>query len=392
MPLKLGIEVLKENDFKELSGKKVGLLSNPASVDSNFKLSPDIFLKGSKKGSFELAKLFGPQQGFFEVQQANMIEWEGNTDNPWSIPLFSLYGKTRKPDAGMLYGLDCMVIDLQDIGAKGYTFISTLYYIMEACEEMGIEVVVLDRPNPLGDKIEGPVTKEAFRSFVGIHNLPLRHGLTIGEIGRLFAKEVFPSLKFKVIKMKGYKKSSLFTALGREWVLISPNMPYFSTAFVYPGMELFEGTNISEARGTTRPFEQFGAPFIKGFDLCDELNSKNIKGAVFRPVSFLPTFDKYFEENCYGCFIHVTNDDSFSSVTCALEIIASLLKLYPGKLLFREPPYEYEQEKKPFDILIGNDYVRNALLKGKKVEMIEKMWQMDITHFKKRVAKIRLYK
>jgi uncharacterized protein YbbC (DUF1343 family) len=392
MKLKTGIEILKETNFKQFKGKSLGLLSNHASVDKNFILSADIFSKASRRGLFKLAKLFGPQQGFFETQQANMSEWEESRfGSRWGVPIHSLYGKTRIPTEEMLSGINTFVVDLQDVGAKGYTFISTLYYLMEQCEKRGIEIVVLDRPNPAGSFIEGPVTQDSFTSFVGIHNLPLRHGLTIGEASNLFRNEKFGSIKLSVIKMKGYSKKYNFEEIAGKWLPTSPNLPTLDSVILYSGMELLEGTSLSEGRGTTRPFEQCGAPYIDPFEFSEALNARKLPGVRFRPVSFTPVFDKWKEKECYGIFIHITDWKRVKSVRTAVEIIAMAIKMYKDSFSFNLPPYEYETEKLPFDILAGNSCLREMLLSGKDPVQIEKSWKIELSNYSKRTKKIQLY-
>lgn len=392
MAIKIGIEKLIDSKFDDLKGKKVALLSNPASINSGFEYSADIFAKASKKGIFRLKALFGPQQGIFETQQANMVEWEGTGNNRYGIPIYSLYGKTRKPTLEMLKGIEVFVIDLQDIGAKGYTFISTLYYVMEAAMENDIEVMVLDRPNPLGRLVEGPITDERFKSFVGIHNIPMRHGLTMAEMALLFQKEVFTECRLKILKMQRWRSSALYIDLNRPWIPITPNIPAFQSALCFPGMELLEGTNISEGRGTTKPFEQCGAPFIDPYKLAKKISGKRTLGAFYRPVSFSPTFDKWKDMDCYGVFVHITNPWKFLSVKSALEIIITIASLNQQEFKFTDPPYEYEQQLKPFDILVGTDNVRKDIENGLSYDQIEKRWKDDIQAYRKRIEPVLLYK
>ena len=300
-----GLEVFEKKWPGKLKGSRVGLLAHPASVSGSLKHAVNIFLSSKK---FKLKTLFGPQHGIKGETQDNMVEWKGFRDKKTGLPVYSLYSHTRKPEPLMLKDIDVLVIDLQDIGSRYYTFIWTMELCMQACLESGKSVVILDRPNPLGGILtEGPVLDADFSSFVGLKPMPVRHGMTIGEIGSYLKGEFYPSLDLHVIAMHGWKRKMWFDETGLPWVMPSPNMPTPDTAIVYPGMCLLEGTNLSEGRGTTRPFEIFGAPFIDAEKLIKQLQGFKLPGVVFRPVNFLPAFQKHAGKLCGGAQIHITS-------------------------------------------------------------------------------------
>ncbi len=317
-----------------------------------------------------------------------MIEWEGYRDHKTGIRVFSLYGKTRKPDPRMLKGMDVMVVDLQDTGARFYTFIWTLALAMQSCLALGKTIVVLDRPNPIGGHIvEGPVLKPEYASFVGLHRLPVRHGMTIGEIA-LYLQDVFyPDLRLHVVPMKGWKRAMWFDDTGLPWIPPSPNMPTIETSTVYPGVCLLEGTNLSEGRGTTRPFEIFGAPFVDPEDLVKRLGEFRLPGAVFRPLYFMPTFQKYAGKLCGGAQIHVINREKYKPFKTAVAILKAVHDLYPGIFAWKNPPYEYEENLLPIDILSGTDRLREEITMGTELSKMEAWWNAELREFDKKFRK-----
>ncbi|HEX4639337.1 MAG TPA: DUF1343 domain-containing protein [Chthoniobacterales bacterium] len=353
MPVQIPLDHLTELWPAELRGAKIGALLHPASVSSTLEHASRIFerLNGEL---FQLRALFGPQHGFLGQTQDNMIEWKSYEHPRLRIPVHSLYGEHREPTSAMLAGLDALVVDLQDIGARYYTFIWTLYLCMRACQKAGVRVVVLDRPNPInGVSTEGPTIASGYESFVGMHPIPIRHGKTIGELATQFREEAFPDCRLSILPMKNWKREMWFDQTGLPWVMPSPNMPTLETATVYPGMCLLEGTNISEGRGTTRPFEIFGAPFIDAEKLCRVLNDLKLPGVFFRENYFQPTFQKFAGELCGGAQIHVLDRNAYRSFQTGIEIIRNIRKLYPGSFAWKRPPYEYEREKLPIQILLG---------------------------------------
>ena len=336
-----------------MKGARVGGLLHPASVSANLEHASRI-LERHHGQLFQLAAFFGPQHGFLGQTQDNMVEWRSYKHPRLGIPVHSLYGEHREPTAEMLKDLDVLLVDLQDVGARYYTFIWTLYHSMRGCEKQGVQVVVLDRPNPInGTTVEGPMLDPKYRSFVGMHPLPVRHGRTIGELAQQFRDEVFTGCELTVLPMENWDRAMWFDQTGLPWVMPSPNMPTLDTATVYPGMCLLEGTNISEGRGTTRPFEIFGAPFIDAEALCRDLNEARLPGVLFRENYFQPTFQKFAGELCRGAQLHVTDRNTFQPFATAVEIIKRIRRRYPDQFQWKQPPYEYETEKLPIDILLG---------------------------------------
>ena len=363
--VKLPIEQLDALWPDELKNKNVGALLHPASVMSNLKHSLEK-LSEMNGTYFRLKALFGPQHGILGQTQDNMIEWEGFTDPKLGIPVYSLYGEHRKPTAEMLQGLDALIIDLQDIGARYYTFIWSMYLCMQAAQENDVVIVVCDRPNPIKcEETEGPVLELDHTSFVGLHSIPVRHSKTIGELAVQFKEECFPNVQLFVLEMEGYDKEMWYDQTGLPWVFPSPNMPTMDTAVVYPGMCLFEATNVSEGRGTTKPFELFGSPFIDAEKLCDHMNNLNLKGVYFREAYFQPTFHKWSGEICGGAQIHVHDREVFRSFEMAIAILKYLFHTYPDDFKWRTEPYEYEYEKLAIDILLGNGWYRQKHIESK---------------------------
>jgi uncharacterized protein YbbC (DUF1343 family) len=358
---------------------------HPASVSKNLEHASSLFFESPK---CELKVFFGPQHGIRGETQDNMIEWKGFHDLRTGLPVYSLYSKTRKPPAAMLKAVDVLAVDLQDVGARYYTFIWTMELCMQACSEMGKSVVILDRPNPLGGSvIEGPVLQPEFASFVGLRPIPIRHGMTVGEIALYLKETYYPSLDLHVINMKGWKRSQLFDETGLPWVLPSPNMPTLETAIVYPGMCLLEGTLLSEGRGTTRPFEIFGAPFIDPDKLAARLNEFKLPGVLFRPLYFQPTFQKHAGEVCGGAQIHLLDRSKYRSFKTGVAVLKAVNELYPRRPLWKSPPYEYETEKMPIDILAGTDRLRISIEKGDALDHMESWWRVGCAAFDKTVRK-----
>jgi uncharacterized protein YbbC (DUF1343 family) len=353
VPVELPLDNLRELWPEKLRGARIGALLHPASVSGTLEHASHIFERHNDE-LFKLRAFFGPQHGFLGQTQDNMVEWRSYTHPRLTIPVHSLYGQHREPTAEMLRGIDVLVVDLQDVGARYYTFIWTLYLCMRACEKIGTAVVVLDRPNPInGVTTEGPVLNLSYASFVGMHPLPVRHGRTIGELAAQFRDEAFPSCRLSVLPMKNWERAMWFDETGLAWVMPSPNMPTLDTATVYPGMCLLEGTNISEGRGTTRPFEFFGAPFINAEALCRQLNNLQLPGLFFREVYFQPTFHKFAGELCGGAQLHVTDRNTFQPFATAIEVVNGVRKMYPEQFQWKQPPYEYESKRLPIEVLIG---------------------------------------
>ena len=353
MAVLLPLDYLDELWPKKLRGARVGALLHPASVSSKLEYASRV-LERCNDDFFRLVAFFGPQHGFLGQTQDNMMEWKSYEHPRLRIPVYSLYAEHREPTAETLQDLDVLLVDLQDIGARYYTFIWTMYLCMRACEKNGVAMVVLDRPNPInGISVEGPLLDPHYLSFVGLHLIPVRHGKTIGELAQQFRDEAFPKCELSILPMKNWKREMWFDHTGLPWVMPSPNMATLDTATVYPGMCLLEGTNISEGRGTTRPFEIFGAPFIDPEKLSSELNALNLPGVFFRENYFQPTFHKFAGELCGGAQIHVTDRDEFRPFLTGVEIIKRIRKIYGKQFQWRQPPYEYEWKRLPIEILIG---------------------------------------
>lgn len=385
-----GLDIVAAHMPTGLHGKRIGILSHASSITSDFRYITEIF--GSDSGC-RLAALFGPQHGIFGQTQDNMIEWEGTTDPLLRIPVYSLYGEHRKPSPAMLNGLDVMVVDLQDVGARLYTYIWTVKLCMEACAEAGLPVYILDRPNPIARvQADGPVLREEFFTFVGGASIPLCHRMTIGEMALWIKEKYIPGCDLNVIRAEGWRRNSLYRETGLPWVLPSPNMPTPGTALVYPGTVLAEALNLSEGRGTVIPFELTGAPFINSARILGELKSRNIPGCAFRIHDFIPTFNKYAGQYCHGIQIHVTDASCFRPVATALHLFDAIIKTSPaGSLKFNPPPYEYEYKLMPFDILSGDSHMREVLEKGLPLNDEISRWDASIESFNEVFGQMALY-
>jgi uncharacterized protein YbbC (DUF1343 family) len=353
-----GLERCLESPPRLLAVARFGLLMNQASVDRTFRYACDVL---AERFPGQLAAIFSPQHGLWGEEQANMIESRHDRYEPLGLPLYSLYSETRRPTAEMLNGLDCLVIDLQDVGTRVYTFAWTIQQCLIACATANVAVVVLDRPNPLGGKVaEGPLLEPGYESFVGGATIPLRHGLTLGELSRLLNDEQRIGAELEVVPLLGWCRDMHFGDTGRAWVAPSPNMPRVTTATLYPGQVLLEGTNLSEGRGTTLPFELVGAPFIDPHELVRELAACDLPGLGVRPIRFVPTFDKWRGQRCGGVALHIVEPAAVRSVETTLQILAAIRRLYPSDFAWLPPPYEYEREKMPIDILFGSSRLREA--------------------------------
>ncbi len=377
--IKTGIEQLASGPPVWLKGKRLGLLCNQASTDHNFRHSRDI-INSVLPG--QLTCIFSPQHGFFADKQDNMIESAHMKDRTTGLPLFSLYGQTRKPDGAMFDHLDVLLIDLQDVGTRVYTFIYTMAYCLEAAAEFGKKVVILDRPNPIGgDLIEGNLVEDDYRSFVGLYPIPMRHGLTMGELARLFNEHFGINAELEIIAMSGWQRAMHFDETGLPWLFPSPNMPTLETALVYPGQVIWEGTSVSEGRGTCLPFEVFGAPYLDHDRFLSAVDRSALAGCVLRPVAFEPTSNKHRGELCKGFQLQVTDRRVYRPYRTSLELLGVTLKLYAEQFAYKEPPYEYEYEKLPLDMILGSRTLRESLAAGKRVADLEEGWREDLAGF-----------
>jgi uncharacterized protein YbbC (DUF1343 family) len=386
-----GLDVLQRQDFAPLHGLAVGLVTHPAAVDAKLRHSVDI-LRTAR--NVRLQALFGPEHGLLGQAQ-DMIGVEGAVDPRTGLRCFSLYGDSLaslKPKPEQLRGLDALVIDLQDIGSRYYTFQATMLLCMETAAAAGLRTIVLDRPNPLGgEAVEGPSIDPGFESFVGIHRLPIRHGLTIGELARLYFAERTLAGELQVIACDGWRRSMSFNQTGLAWVLPSPNMPTLETAFVYPGQCLLEGTNVSEGRGTTRPFELCGAPWIDAHAFVDLLEAEALPGVRFRPCSFQPTFHKFAGELCGGVQLHVTDRAMFRPVHASVSLLAALRRLGGPRVAWRTEPYEFVADRLAIDLLFGSERERRALEAGQPPAAIAAGWHEHEEAFRRRRQPFLLY-
>lgn len=364
-----------------LSGKRVGVVCNPASVDHAFVHIAD---RLAAMPDVTLAAIFGPQHGFRSDVQENMIESGHGRDARRRVPVYSLYSETRVPTPAMMEGLDVLVIDLQDVGTRIYTYIYTMAYCLQAAKRDGVKVIVCDRPNPIGGtQVEGPMLVKGFESFVGLFPIPMRHGMTIGELARLFNEYFEIGADLEVIPMHGWSREMYHDDARAPWVMPSPNMPTLDTAIVYPGTVLFEGTNVSEGRGTTRPFELNGAPWVTDERFAEALNARRVPGAHFRPAIFEPTFHKHAKITCGGIQIHVTDRRTFAPVMVGVLLVEAFRNAGEGAFEWRQPPYEYEYTLLPFDILCGTAETREQIEAGVPAEAISRSWQDAVTEFNK---------
>ncbi|MCK2017839.1 exo-beta-N-acetylmuramidase NamZ family protein [Peribacillus frigoritolerans] len=376
-----GIEVLLKEEKNVLSGKKVGLITNPTGIDSKLTSIVDLL---HDDPDINLTALFGPEHGVRGDAQAG-ASVEYYIDEKTGLPVYSLYGKTKKPTPEMLKDVEVLVFDIQDVGTRYYTYIYTMAYAMEAAKENDIPFIVLDRPNPQGgETVDGPVLEPEFSSFVGLYPIPLKHGMTVGELATLFNKEFKIGADLKVIKMKGWKRDMDYDDTGLPFVLPSPNMPTVSTTFAYPATGLIEGTNVSEGRGTTKPFELIGAPYINSDELAGKLNALRLPGVKFRAASFTPTFSKHAGKLSHGVEIYITDREEFKAVPTGLHIIKTIQDLYPGDFEFLAA--------NNFNLLIGNGWIMSRIKEGTTINEILKEYQVKQDAFKKVRKNYLLYK
>jgi uncharacterized protein YbbC (DUF1343 family) len=381
--VRTGLERLLSEGLPELEGRRIALVTNHTGVDSGLRSGIDLLVNA---GHFRVVALFGPEHGVRGAAQAGVHVAEA-VDAHTGLPVHSLYGETRKPTPAMLAGLDAIVFDIQDVGVRFATYVSTLYLVQEAAAEASLPVIVLDRPNPItGLRVEGNMVEAEFVSFVGIHPLPVRHGLTHGELARLFASEQgWPEPR--VVQMVGWRRSAWFDETGLTWVLPSPNLPTLESVTLYPGTCLVEGTNWSEGRGTTRPFELIGAPWVDPFRFADELTSRGLAGVAFRPTGFTPTFSKHQSTVCGGLQIHVLDRDALCPVDLGVHLLHALRRHAPDAFAWRVAP----NGTCFIDRLLGSDRPRHALDAGASAEDVLENWEKQSADFAERSSKYRLY-
>ncbi|MBI2219237.1 MAG: DUF1343 domain-containing protein [Candidatus Rokubacteria bacterium] len=373
-----GLEVVVHRRARLLRGRRFALLAHQASVDSRLEHAATLLsdLRGAR-----LVSLMAPEHGLWGAEQDHALVRPAR-DPVTGLPVHSLYGQRREPPPRMLTGIDTVVVDLQDAGARYYTFVWTTALVMRAAARARVRVVVLDRPNPLGGAlVEGNLPDPAFASFVGLYPLPARHAMTIGEIAMHVNARYQVGCDVTVVPMRGWRRTMLWEDTALPWVAPSPNMPTPDTARVYPGGCLFEGTNLSEGRGTTRPFEWVGAPYLDAHAFGDALEGLGLPGVHFRPARFLPTFHKWAGQTCGGVQIHVTDRARFKPFLTGLAVIAAARRLAPRRFAWRPPPYEFERHRLPIDILLGTDRIRRAIEAGRALAAVERSWQPDVARW-----------
>ncbi len=387
--LQVGLEVLVHDESESFAGQRIGYLSNQSSTTREF-IHGRVLLQ--QKYGDRLTCLFSPQHGFFSEKQDNMIESDHSIDVITGLPIYSLYGEHRRPTAEMFAGLDVLFIDLIDVGTRVYTFLYTMAYCLEMAAQLGKKIVVLDRPNPIGgEKIEGNLLQTDCCSFVGLYPLPMRHGLSFGELALFINSEFAIGAELEVVKLKGWQRSMLFRDTSFPWVCPSPNMPTPETALVYPGQVIWEGTNVSEGRGTTLPFEFVGAPYWHHSAMLQLLAKTELPGCYLRPIVFEPTSGKWAGYPCIGFQVHVTNPRSFLPYRTSLALLQASILLYPDHFQYKQPPYEYEFERLPMDLILGDKQVRLQLEDGLPIVEIEEGWQDDLDCFDHSRKKYFLY-
>ena len=384
-----GLDVFQQDYWKKLKGRRLGLLSNQASVDGRLKSAKEVI---SRVLPNHLKVLFGPQHGHGGEDQDNMIETQDSFDRALNIPVFSLYAAVREPSDEMLDQIDILIIDLQDVGTRVYTFASTMLNCMKAAVRSSKKILILDRPNPLGgERIEGNLLKPELYSFVGPYSLPMRHGLTMGELARIFNHIFQIEADLEIIPMRGWNRRMLWADTHKRWVMPSPNMPLPETALVYPGQVIWEGTNLSEGRGTCRPFEIFGAPFLDTEAVRRRLRTEWTAGCHLQEISFRPTFNKWEGELCHGFMIHVLDPKTFRPYMLSLALLKTIMETHDKHFQWKPPPYEYEHEKMPIDMILGDSSLRRELERGDNACLREEKWLKELEDFRETRRPLLLY-
>jgi uncharacterized protein YbbC (DUF1343 family) len=379
MKTRLGVERLLTDRLDMVHGQRIGLVCNQASVLPDLRHVADVFEEHAR---IELTALFGPQHGIRGVVQDNMIETPHTVDERTGKPVYSLYSETREPTEEMLSDVDTIVFDMQDVGCRIYTFIYSMANCMRAAAKFGKRVIVCDRPNPIGGvAVEGNVTETDFTSFVGQFEIPTRHGMTTGELAKMFNEHFGIGCELEIVTMEGWERDFYFERTGLPWVLPSPNIPTVDTAVVFPATVHIEGTELSEGRGTTKVFEINGAPFIAPYVWADELSKFGFAGVAFRPCYFQPTFQKWAGQTCGGVQIHVTDREAFKPVILGIAMVKTAYDLYPDKFQWKQSAYEYVFDKNPFDVVCGTDKIRNAIEGHVSLGEIEDSWASDLKEF-----------
>ena len=378
---RLGIEILLDEKIDHIRGERIGLVCNQASVlPETFRHAADVF---HGHPDINLTTLFGPQHGIRGDVQYNMIETPHVRDQRTGIMVYSLYSEVREPTEEMVKDIDTFVVDLQDVGCRIYTFLYTTAGCMRAAAKYGKRVVVCDRPNPInGNDIEGTITEDAFRSFVGQYAIPTRHGMTIGELARMFNEHFGIGCDLEVIEMQNWSREMWSDETGLPWILPSPNIPDVDTCVVFPATVHIEGTELSEGRGTTLPFFLNGAPFIDAYAWAEQLRSFDFPGIAFREAYFRPWFAEWVDQTCAGIQLHVTDREAFKPVILGIAMVKTAYEMYPDHFQWRQNAYEYEFDKNPFDVICGTDTTRKQIEAGDSLKTIEKSWGKSLAAFK----------
>jgi uncharacterized protein YbbC (DUF1343 family) len=385
----VGLEKLVNGQVDLLKGARVGLVCNQASVDHNLQHAADIFEAHPK---VNLTALFGPQHGIRGDLQDNMIETDHAIDRQTGKPIYSLYSETREPTEAMLENVDVIVFDMQDVGCRIYTFNYTMANCMRAAVKYGKKVVVCDRPNPIsGSGVAGNVLDPEYASFVGQFPMPTRYGMTVAELARMFNDHFKIGCELEVIELEGWSRKDWLDETDAPWVMPSPNIPTVDTTAVFPGTVHFEGTQISEGRGTTRPFELVGAPYIVPEDYAERLNAIGFPGIYFRACVFQPTFQKHARVSCGGVQLHVTNREEFEPVIAGVAMVKAAFDMYRDQFRWKEAPYEYVFDRNPFDVIAGTNQMREAFERGESLEDIQRSWQGPLDEFKQIREKYLIY-
>ncbi len=387
--VQLGLESLLQEQSNLLKGARVGLICNQASVNHQLRHAADLL---HEHPGVNLRALFGPQHGIRGDVQDNMIETEHTVDRETGLPIHSLYSETREPTEAMLADIDVLVFDMQDVGCRIYTFAYTMANCMTAARRLGRKVIVCDRPNPInGLQVAGNVLEATQASFVGLFPIPTRHGMTLGELARMFNEHFEIGCDLEVVKMEGWERSHWLDDTDAPWVMPSPNMPTIDSATVFPGTVHFEGTQLSEGRGTTRPFELVGAPYINPEEYARTLNQMELPGVFFRSCIFRPTFQKHGGTSCGGVQIHVTDRDEFEPVIAGVALVKVAHDLYRSEFRWKDPPYEYVYDRNPFDVIAGTSSIREGLEQGTGLEEIQRGWAAPFEAFMKVRDRFLLY-
>lgn len=399
-----GLDILIAENFQRLKGKSVGILCNQASVSHDYDHILDLIMPLHRSGFLRLASILGPQHGLYGHTQDNMIEWESEEDLRRETAVYSLYGQVRQPTPEMLREVDLFIVDIQDVGSRYYTFVWTMCLCIKACAELGVPVMVLDRPNPIGGTLlEGTLLEEEFSSFVGLHAVLTRHGMTAAEIAEFARQHYYPDANLQPVLMSGWRRDLYLDQTDAPWSMPSPNMPTVDTAAIYPGGCLLEATNLSEGRGTTRPFEILGAPYLDGWRYAESLNAHQLPGLKFRPVQFEPTFNKFSGRLCEGVFIHVTDRQVAEPVLAYVAVMQAAIRqsglvdashlpitetfladsaeMQLDGFAWKQPPYEYETEKLPIDILLGNSWLKKDVENLTPLDRIRERFSEAATSF-----------